>query len=156
MIEKYFGGTGITLDKLKKVMPTINVDGTTYQIEDWLKECEKFDKLVPNKSKVWIPYNVWKYNTVIEVVWDKYKFKTYSFPEEMNDWWVSEPYCKVAHENGEYFVYEISFYKRWKRKTQMSHILEQEKKPKRKFFSSKEIAEFKKAEAIENSKANRS
>ncbi len=153
-LEKYFGGTGITLEKLKKIKPKINVDGTEYRIESWLKECIKFDKLVPNKSKVWVPYNVWNYLTVTKVVWDKYEFKNYSLAtEETKDWWIAEPHCKVSHPDGEYYVYEISFYNKWKRKTQMNHIIEQSKKPKRKFFSHKEIAELKKAEAIENSKA---
>ncbi len=152
-LEKYFGGTGITLEKLKEVMPTINIDGTSYKIEDWLKECIVFDKLVPNKSKAWIPYSVWEYNTVTEVIWDKYLFEGYSFPEECKDWWVSTPHCKVQSIEREYNVYEISFYKNWKRKTQMKHLIEQSDKPKRKFLSSKDIAELKKQEAIVNSKS---
>ncbi|SRR6266403_330129 len=156
-LEKYFGGTGITLEKLKEVMPTINVDGTSYKIENWLNECIKFDKLVPNKSKVWIPYSVWEYNIVSEVIWDKYQFEGYSFPDECKDWWVSVPYCKVNGKNAEgvYNVYEISFYKNWKRKSQMKHLIVQSDKPKRKFLSSKDIAELKKQEVISNSNSKR-
>lgn len=155
-IEKYFGGTGITLDKLKVAYPTINVDGTTYPIERWLKECALFDKLVVNESKVWIPYNVWEQGVVTEVVWDKVEFKHYGFAtEETMDWWVSEPYCKVKlkDKEGEYFVYEMTFYKNWKRKTQMAHLTAQREKPKRKFLSAEDIAEFKKQEVIKNSQA---
>lgn len=151
-LEKYFGGTGITLDKLKAALPTIGVDGTNYKIESWLEECAKFDALEPNKSKLWIPYRVWERGIVTEVVQDRYEFKTYSFPAEMQDWWVAVPYAKVKRDGyeGEYYVYEISFYKRWRRKTQMKHLIEQEAKPKRKFLSQKDIAEHKKREAIAN------
>ena len=148
----YFGGTGITLEKLKAVMPTINVDGTTYQIEDWLAECAVFKALVPNVSKLWIPYGVWERGVVTEVVWDKHTFSSYNNPTEMQDWWVAEPYAKVQYRaEGEYFVYEISFYKGWKRKTQMQHLMAQQQKPKRKFLSKEDIVELKKLEIITNS-----
>ncbi len=152
--SKYFGGTGITLEKLKAVKPTINVDGTTYPIEKWLKECAVFDALVPGKSLVWIPYNVWKRNLVVEIVWDRFNFKGYNFAtNEMQDWWIAEPYCTVKNPDGEgeYNVYEISFYKRWKRKTQQNHLTKQQAKPKRKFLSKVDIAEFKRQEVITNS-----
>jgi len=150
-LEKYFGGTGITLEKLKEVMPTTNVDGTTYKIEDWLKECARFDALVPNVSKLWIPYDVWERGVVTEVVWQRHNLKHYN-TEDTKDWWVAEPYAKVLCEGheGEYYVYEISFYKKWKRKTQMKHLIDQQKKPKRKFLSKSDIIELKKQEVITN------
>jgi hypothetical protein len=156
-LSKYFGGTGITLEKLKKVMPTINVDGTTYKIENWLRECLVFDALTVNKSKVWIPYNVWERGVVTEVVWQKFNFKNYSFAtEETKDWWIYEPYLKVQREGheGEYYVYEVTFYKTWPRKTQMKELARRTG-PKRKFLSQKAVAELKKQEAIANSQKKR-
>lgn len=140
--KQYFGGTDLTIDKLIEVYPTINVDGTTYKIENWLKECEVFDKLIPNKSTVWIPYNEWRTSTNFEVVWDK-EFFSNSNP----DWFVYEPYLVVENN---WYVYEISFYKKWKRKTQMNHLIEQNQKPKRKFLSKKDISDIIKQEHINN------
>lgn len=137
-MKSYFGGTDITLDKIKQLMPTINVDGTEYKIENWLKECEVFDKLVINKSKVWIPYDVWERDFVKEVIWQKHNFKHYSFPEYAEDWWVYVPYCIT---NSGYYIYEITFYKNWKRKTQMKELLKRKAEPKRKFLSRKELHE---------------
>ena len=158
-LEKYFGGTGISLEALKKVMPTIGVDGTTYQIEKWLEECAVFDSLVPGKSKVWIPYGgVMEYGTLVEVVWDKYQLKNYSYPEGTEDWWVMEPHLKVSREGheGEWYVYEVTFYKSWRRKSQMKHLEIQRAKPKRRFLSAADIAEIKKQEVIANSVGKRS
>jgi hypothetical protein len=154
--KQYFGGTGITLEKLKVVMPTINVDGTTYPIERWLDECAVFDALVPGKSLVWIPYGCWMQSTVTEVVQQRFNFKNYGFAtEEMQDWWIAEPYCKVENPDGggDYYVYEISFYKKWKRKTQMSQLIKQRQKPKRKFLSKSDIADIKRQEVITNSQS---
>jgi hypothetical protein len=157
MIEesKYFGGTGITLQKLKAVKPTINVDGTEYNIETWLAECTIFDNLIPGKSKAWIPYNVWKQGTVASVVWNRYNFKDYGFTtEETQDWWIAIPYCMVENPDSEvdvYYVYEISFYKKWKRKTQQNHLTKQQQKPKGKFLSKNDIASIKRQEVITNS-----
>lgn len=154
--SKYFGGTGITLEKLKEIMPTINVDGTTYPIEKWLDECAVFDALVPGKSLVWIPYNVWERGTVTEVIWHQMEFKHYGFvTDESQDWWIAVPYCTVENpegkDKGDYYVYEISFYKRWKRKTQEHHLTRQQAKPKRKFLSKADIADIKRQEVITNS-----
>ena len=146
-MEKYFGGTGITLEKLKKVMPTMNVDGTTYKIEDWLKECAVFDALVPGKSKVWIPYNVWEQGIVSEVVQNRYNFGSYNWPDEMKDWWVAEPMVKANFNSIEWYVYVITFYKNWRRKSQMKHLTAQREKPKRKFLSQKDMADIKKQTA---------
>lgn len=154
--SKYFGGTGITLEKLKAAMPTINVDGTTYRIEDWLRECARFDELVPGKDKLWIPYQVWERGTVTEVVWPRHEFKHYGHTEETQDWWVAEPHAKVKRDGheGEYLVYEITFYKNWRRKSQMKEILRKQG-PKRKFLSQRDMADLKKQDAIDNSKRKR-
>lgn len=157
---KYFGGTNITIDRLKEVMPTINVDGTTYKIEKWLEECAKFDALEPGKSKLWIPYGVWEQGTVTKVEWSRHEFKHYSHTSETEDWWIAEPFAHVqrqGHEaDGDYYVYEISFYKRWRRKTHMKHLIQQQAKPKRKFLSSQDIAAIKRDQVITNSKNKKS
>lgn len=150
--QKYFGGTGITLEALKKAKPTVNIDGTTYPIEEWLEECVKFDALRPGQDKLWIPYNVWERGVVKNVIWLKYNFKDYDWPVEMQDWWFYKPYAEVIRNghDGEYYVYEISFYKKWPRKTQMNHLSAQGQKPKRKFLSPGDIREIKKQEIIKN------
>lgn len=165
--NKYFGGTDITLEKLKEVESTMFIDGSHYKIEDWLKECEIFDKLIPNVSKVFIPYGgTLDYGILVEVVWDKIfinpeKVKYFWEDEEVDlhpetrDWWIYEPYLKVLYNDIEYFVYEISIYKGWKRKSQMKYLAEQALKPKRKFLSKKDIRELKKQEMISNSQNKR-
>lgn len=165
--NKYFGGTDITLEKLKEVESTMFIDGSHYKIEDWLKECEIFDKLIPNVSKVFIPYGgTLDYGVLVEVVWEKYyinpeKRKCFWKEDEVDlhpetrDWWISEPYLKVLYNDIEYYVYEISIYKSWKRKSQMKYLAEQALKPKRKFLSKKDIRELKKQEMISNSRNKR-
>lgn len=157
MENKYFGGTNITLEKLKAIMPTINVDGTTYNIENWFAECDVFEKLVPNKSKVWVPYGgAEDWGILKEVVYDKYEFSNYSFPDECNDWWVSVPYLIVELNGINYYVYEISIYNRMvKRKSQIHELNRRRLEPKRKFLSKQDIIEFKKQEIINNRNRNK-
>jgi hypothetical protein len=153
---EFFGGTGITLEKLSDTLGKMNVDGTYYTVQKWLKECKVFDSLIPNKSKVWIPYSLWEQGMVVEVIWEKYNFCNYSFPIEMNDWWIYIPYCKVQHATGTWFVYEITYYiKNVRRKTQIKELIRRKSEPARKFLSKLDIAEFKKNEAIANSKRKR-
>jgi hypothetical protein len=149
-LSEYFGGTGITLEKLKQVMPTINVDGTTYKLEDWFKECDIFKKLTPGKSKVWVPYGGAEYyDTLKEVVWCKYNFKHYFEQDEYKDWWIYIPYLIV----GDYYVYEVSFYKKYvKRKSQIRELNRRKLEPKRKFLSYKDIEILKRDEIINNRK----
>lgn len=167
-INKYFGGTDICLEKLKELHPDMYIDGTTYQLEDWLKECEVFDKLIPDVSKVFIPYGgTLDYGILVEVVWNK----LYINPEkvkyfweddieedlypETRDWWIYEPYLKVRYNELEWYVYEVTYYKSWKRKSQMKYLAEQALKPKRKFLSKEDIREIKKQEMISNSQNKR-
>lgn len=149
-MKEYFGGTNITLEKLVELMPTINVDGTTYKLENWFKECEVFEKLITGKSKVWIPYGGAEYyGTLKEVVWVKYNFSAYYDGDEYKDWWVYEPYLIVD----EYFVYEVSFYKRnVKRKSQIPELNRRRLEPKRKFLSRQDIINLKRDEIIDNRK----
>lgn len=159
MIE-FFGGTGITFEKLKKVMPTVNIDGTTYKIEDWLKECALFNRLVPGKTPVWVPYGGAQDFGILEsVVWDKYEFKHYidetgklkGHPIECKDWWFSEPYLRVRFAGGVWYVYEISYYKKIRRKTQLNHLDRIRARGKGKFLDKRDIAALKRMESIENS-----
>jgi len=145
-----FGGTGITIEKLKSIKPTNNVDGTTYKIEAWIKEAELICSL-PIDTKVWIPYNKMEYGKLKEIVMQKFRFEGYSFctPDTI-DWWILEPYMNVEDSEGNiWFVYEYSFYKRMKCKVREALAIKQSK-PKRKFISSKELAETKRKEAINN------
>lgn len=153
--KPFFGGTGATLEKLKSILKTINVDGTTYKIENWLKEVEVIAGLILNKDKIWIPYGGAEfYGTLKEVVWDKYKFKGYGistrFPETI-DWWCYEPHMIVTGPNEvDYYVYEYTFYKEIKNKVRDA-IVRKNQKPKRKFLSQLDISKLKKSEMIDNS-----
>jgi len=151
--KPYFGGAGITYDKLVKLMETINVDGTTYKFENWLKEVEVFENLIPGKSLVWIPYGGAEcYGVLSEVVWCKYEIKHYSFrTEETMDWWFYEPYLIVKlDEEHVYYVYEYTYYKKIKHKVRSAYATKAMKE-KRKFLSAKDISEIKRNTAIENS-----
>ena len=152
--KQYFGGTGITLEKLKKICPTINVDGTTYKIEEWLKECEVFDTLIVNKSKIWVPYSgAEEYGVLRKITRNIRSFSFFSPKEELKDWWVSEPYLEVELNGLNWYVYEVSIYKKWvKRKSQLKELNRRSLEPKRKFLSYKDINNLKKIEAIENRK----
>lgn len=153
--EPYFGGTEATLERFKSILKTVNVDGTRYKIENWLKEVEIIAGLIPGKDKVWIPYNGAEFYGILkEVVWDKHKFRNYSislnFPETM-DWWYYEPYMIVTGPNEiEYYVYEYSFYKKIKNKVRDA-IVRRNRKLKRKFLSQSDIALLKRTEMIANS-----
>lgn len=153
-IGKYFGGTGITLEKLKEICPTVNVDGTTYKIENWLKECEVFDKLIPNVSKVWVPYGgAEEYGILRNIVWTKLQLGDYDFPENSKDWWIYEPHLEVELNGVIWYVYEVTFYKTWvKRKSQIKELRRRQLEPKRKFLSRKDLINLKIQEAIENRK----
>lgn len=152
-MKPYFGGTGITLGKLKAIMPTHGIDGTQYKIENWLKECELFDNLKPG-AKVWVPYGgAQEFGVLKEVVWkQRFNFKHYTAynTEETKDWYIEEPYLLVELNGLTYHVYEISFYKKWKRKTQLNHIDRVRARGKQKFISRKEIGKLKQQEAIDN------
>ncbi len=150
MKETYYGGTDITLEKLCKVMPSCNIDGTTYKTEDWIKECAVIDNLKIGQ-KIFIPYGGCEdYGILKEIVWDKFNFKGKGLcTDETKDWWYYEPTMMVSYfKDGEehiYYVYEYSFY--------IGHTRfyrDYNRKSKRKFFSMKEMAEVKKNTAIEN------
>lgn len=147
-----FDGTNITIDKLKSIIPTINIDGTIYPIEDWIKEAEIIINL-PIGSQVWIPYNKMEYGKLKETIYEKRKFKDYSYcTQETKDWWILEPYMIVESLDGdEYYVYEYTFYKNIKHKVRYALAVKQ-RKPKRKFLTRQEIVEFKKKAAINNRK----
>lgn len=153
--KPFFGGTAATLEKFKSILKTISIDGTTYKIENWLKEVEIISGLIPNKAQIWIPYGGAEfYGTLKEIVWDKYKFKGYgisnSFPETI-DWWFYEPHMIVTGPDGiDYYVYEYTFYKKIKNKVR-SAIVRKNQKPKRKFLSQLDISKLKKSEIIDNS-----
>lgn len=152
---EFFGGTGITLDKLKHIKPKINVDGTTYHIEDWLKECELFSRLEVGKTPIYVPYSgAQDYGILHEVVWDRYEFKHFGISEkypETKDWWIAEPYLKVRFAGGLWYVYEVTFYKKWRRKTQLNHIDRVRARGKGKFLNRQDIIALKRTEVIENS-----
>ena len=108
-----FGGTGITRDKLIGLVGSWNVDGTQYQLDNWLDEVDLFRRLVPGVSKVWIPYGGAEcYGMLERIEWDKVKIKNYSFAtEETKDWWFYTPTLIVKDDEGaEWYVYEYSFY----------------------------------------------
>lgn len=160
MARQYFGGTGITLEKMKEVLgDRFNVDGTTYTIDRWLAECAVFDALIPGKSKIWVPYGGAEFfGELIAVEWDKHEFKGYSYSTpETEDWWIAEPYLRVKHEteDNEYYVYEVTFYKNIRRKSQAAHLTRQQAKPKRKFLTKQDIIDFKRQEVISNAQNKR-
>ena len=141
----YFGGKGATLEEFKKMRTTLNIDGTTYKIEDWLQECAAIDKLEPGKTPVYVPYGgAEEYGVLVRVEWDKREYD--------NGWWVYEPVLIVLLNDINWYVYEYTFYKNWRRKTQRKHLRIVKQRPKGKFLSKKDIAELKRNEAIENSK----
>ncbi len=152
-MREYFGGTGITLEKLKTILPKHNVDGTNYPIENWLKECALFNRLIEGKSPVYVPYSgAQDFGILHRVVWDKYEFKDYGFvTEETKDWWIAEPYLEVRLGGGIWYVYEVTFYKSWKRKTQLNHIDRVRKRGKGKFLDRRDIAVINRMAVIENS-----
>ena len=110
----YYGGTGITEEKLISKLETCYVSGTHYPVKTWLKECAVIESLTPGVSKVWIPYGgTEKHGTLKEIEWNKVQIKGYLKPDdEGQDWWYYEPILVVvAPDNGyEYFVYEYSAY----------------------------------------------
>lgn len=148
-MSEYFGGTGVTLSKLCKVLPIWSVDGTRYKMENWIKEVKIIDSLVPGVSKIWIPYGGAEYyGTLKEVVWKKIHFEGYGFQTpESKDWWFSEPYMLVDYEDKTYYIYEYTFYKKDKHKVRRAYA-DKQKKPKRKFLSQKDIADIKKEQSL--------
>lgn len=118
MKAPYYGGTGITLEKLKeKLHNTINVDGTSYSLDTWLKECAVFEGLIPGKSKVWIPYGgMMKHGKLNRIEWVKFTLEGTGYADaESHDWWIYEPILIVdgvssTGENYEYYVYEYTLY----------------------------------------------
>ena len=166
-MKPYFGGTGISLEKLCKILPNWNIDGTRYKMEDWLAECAVLETLIEGKSEIWIPYgSAERFGILRRVVWDKINFKGYGFStEETEDWWFYEPYMEVEYykegdtiENPEncYYVYEYTFYKKQKHKVQRAYLQKVKRAIKGKFLSLKDIADIKKKAAIENSVTKRS
>lgn len=111
--SNYMGGTNISLERLKELGVTASIDGTTYPIENWFKEIEIFESLEIGKSKVFVPYGgTEKHGTLVGIEWDKHIFKDYNHTDETEDWWFFEPVLlvKVEGKEGNFFVYEYSYY----------------------------------------------
>lgn len=122
--SNYMGGTNISLEGLKKYFPMVNIDGTRMAIDDWFKEIKVFETLIPNVSKVYIPYgNVEKHGTFIRIEWDKFELKDYlDVNEENEDWWFFKPVLIVEYgalTKNEYYIYEYSFYEE---NTELIHV----------------------------------
>lgn len=152
MNKEYFGGTNITLDRLKEIYKKHSMDGTEVPIEKYIKELSIIDNLIAGKSKVWIPYGVNNYGILNHVEWDKHEYKHYYITEETKDWWIMDVCMMVDYFNqdgsiNQYCVYEYTFYNKEKVRNWMRRGF----KSKGKFLSKKAISEIKKGEAIQNS-----
>lgn len=155
VLSKHFGGKGITLEKLLKILPKYGVDGTNYSTRTWLADVATINTLLPGKSPVYIPYGgAQVFGVLKEVIWDKYEFKVHIDNTDVW-WWIHEPHMLVdVVIDGEercYNVYEYTFYKNLKRKTQWKHIDNVGKRGKQKFYSRKEMSALKKQHDIVNS-----
>jgi hypothetical protein len=157
-LSKYFGGTNCTLQKLIQFQPKWSMDGTRMLMMDYLKECKIIDELIPNKSKIWVPYlGAQKYGILKSTEWTKHKVINYYKEEDLDNekrdwWWMDNPIMNVLLLDDDgvehiYHVYEYSFYNRMP----LKYRLWKEKGPKRKFLSQSDIAKIKKNESIINS-----
>ncbi len=108
----YMGGTNISLDGLVSIWGSLNVDGASYPMVEWFKEIEVFETLIPDESKVFIPYGgCEKHGIFKRIEWNRIKIKNYSMcTEQTEDWWFFEPHLVVELDGVEWFVYEYSAY----------------------------------------------
>lgn len=128
--SNYMGGTNISLQGLKKCFPMVNVDGSRIGIEEWFKEIEIFETLIPNTSKVYIPYGgVEKHGTFLRIEWEKFEITQYiETTEENEDWWFYRPVLIVEYgvlSKTEYIIYEYSFYEENSELVHINHIIPQ-------------------------------
>jgi hypothetical protein len=120
--SNYMGGTNVSFEGLNKYYKTFSMDGTNMKLADYFNELEVFDSLVPDVSKVYIPYGgvTDKHGILKRVVWDKYHLCDYGHANEENDdWWFFEPYLIVELDGHEYNVYEYSY---WDENKEVIHI----------------------------------
>lgn len=120
--SNYMGGTNISFEGLKKYYPTFHMDGTNMELEDYFNELVVFDSLVPDETKVFIPYGgvTNKHGIFKRVVWEKHNLCDYGDEnEETDDWWFFDPYLIVELDGHEYYVYEYSY---WDENKEVIHI----------------------------------
>ncbi len=111
--SNFMGGTNISFEGLNKYYDTFSMDGTNMKLKDYFNELEVFDSLVPDVSKVFVPYGgeTSKHGILKRVVWDKHNVCDYGYANEENeDWWFFDPYLVVEFNGSEYNVYEYSYY----------------------------------------------
>jgi hypothetical protein len=120
--SNYMGGTNISFEGLNKYYDTFSMDGTNMKLADYFNELEVFDSLIPDVSKVFVPYGgvTDKHGILKRVVWDKYCLCDYGHANEENDdWWFFEPYLIVELDGSEYNIYEYSY---WDENKEVIHI----------------------------------
>lgn len=120
--SNYMGGTNISFEGLNKYYKTFSMDGTNMKLEDYFNELIVFDNLIPNVSKVFVPYGgvTDKHGILKRVEWEKHNVCDYGYANaENDDWWFFNPFLVVELDGIDYYVYEYSY---WDENKEVVHI----------------------------------